>query len=628
VSFSWKRWAGAACGVALATLAGSRVAHASIDAKSKTIIERYIAVTGGARAWEQDSTMHMHAHLKAFGLEGTVDRWSARPDRSVTSTRIGPLSLSEGTSGGKAWRIDQNGKLQWLDGTELADALSENYLDQEMWAMAGQGGGKIAYLRRQGSGSAAVDVLQVTSPKGKASELSFAVDSGYLVKMLQVRDAQTAETTLSDYTDMAGRQRAMRSLSQVQGMTANDVDVTTDSLSASVAVDAPLFLPPEGTAKDYRFLGATQSAVVPMRYAERHVWLKVSVNGEPAQDFLLDTGASVTVLDSAYAAKLGLVTHGSLQGTGAGSSGQFAFTSVNTIHVAGQKDSGIELTSQHVVVAPLSKYLKSYFWRDTPGVLGYDFLSRFVNAIDYENQTLTFTDPEVFHYAGKGQAIPISFSDGVPVVHAKVDGVEGDFRLDVGSGSSVDLHTPFVEKNGFRSKVKKTVDAPGAGFGGSFEMEMARLSSFEVGGYVIADPIVGLTRTQTGTFSGTDFAGNVGNRILDRFHVTFDYTHKVVYLEPDARFATRDDFGQFGAQIMMQDDQIVVGYVAEGTPAATSGLQVGDVVNKINGKPAAELTMDDIFPLLEDSPAGTEITLNISRNGAPRDVKVKLVPNL
>src|SRR5207244_4142226 len=125
------------------------------------------------------------------------------------------------------------------------------------------------------------------------------------------------------------------SLAQVQGMPANDVAITVDSLRAGVVVDGPLFLPPQGMAKDFRFLGSSKSAVVPMRYAERHVWLKVSVNGEPAQDFLLDTGASVTVLDSAYAAKLGLVSRGSLQGTGAGSSGQFAFTSVNTIHVEG-----------------------------------------------------------------------------------------------------------------------------------------------------------------------------------------------------------------------------------------------------------------------------------------------------
>jgi aspartyl protease/PDZ domain-containing protein len=627
VSSSWKRWAGAASWLVLALLTGSR-ADAAIDAKSKTVIDRYLKVTGGASAWQRDSTMHAHFHVKAFGLEGTVDRWVARPDRSVTSTRLGPLSLSEGTSDGKAWRIDQNGKMQWLDGTELTDALAGNYVDQELWAASNQGGGTIRFLRREGTGSAAVDVLQVAPPQGKPRELSFAVDTSYLVKTLQTSDAQTVVTTLSQYDDLGGRKRAMQSLAQVQGMPANDVTITADSLRAGVVVDGPLFLPPAGMAKDYRFLGSGKSAVVPMRYAERHVWLKVSVNGEPAQDFLLDTGASVTVLDSAYAAKLGLVTHGSLQGTGAGSSGQFAFTSVNTIHVEGAAGSGIELTSQHVVVAPLSKYLKSYFWRDTPGVLGYDFLSRFVNDIDYEKQTLTFSDPEGFQYTGKGQAIPISFSEGVPVVHAKVDGVEGDFRLDVGSGSSVDLHTPFVEKNGFRSKAKKTIEAPGAGFGGTFEMDMARLSSFQVGSYVIADPIVGLTRTQTGTFSGTDFAGNVGNRILDRFHCTFDYTRKVVYLEPDGRFGKRDDFGQFGAQMMMQGDQIVVGYVAAGTPAATSGLEVGDVVNSINGKDSAGLSIDDIFPLLEDSPPGTEITLNVSRHGESRIITVRMAPTL
>ena len=67
-------------------------------------------------------------------------------------------------------------------------------------------------------------------------------------------------------------------------------------------------------------------------------------------------------------------------------------------------------------------------------------------------------------------------------------------------------------------------------------------ASFAIGSYVIADPLVGLTRTQTGTFSGQDFAGNVGNRILDQFRLTLDYTKKMVYFEPNTRFGLRDQF--------------------------------------------------------------------------------------
>ncbi|HKA25654.1 MAG TPA: PDZ domain-containing protein, partial [Candidatus Eisenbacteria bacterium] len=100
------------------------------------------------------------------------------------------------------------------------------------------------------------------------------------------------------------------------------------------------------------------------------------------------------------------------------------------------------------------------------------------------------------------------------------------------------------------------------------------------------------------------------------------------YLEPNGRFGKRDEFGQFGAQIMMDGDRIVVGYVAAGTPAAASGLQEGDVVSEINGRDAASLSIDDIFPLLEDSPAGTEITLRVSRAGSSHDVKVKMAPTL
>jgi hypothetical protein len=608
-------------------LAGS--ADASVDLKAQAVLDHYRLATGGTTAWERDSTVHARLHIKAFGLAGSVDRWTARPDRSLTATRIGTLSLSEGTIGGRAWRIDQNGKLQWLDGPELSDALGASYLDQEMWLAPDQGGGAIRHVGRETAGGTTYDVLEVTPPKGKPKRLSFDAASGLLIKIRQPGDAQTIETTLSDYVDLSGRKRAQHTVSGVVGTPSNDVDAVLDSLRAPVAVDAALFQPPTAVTKDFRFLGSGSSATIPMRYSERHVWLKVSINGSPPEDFLLDTGASVTVIDSAYAAKLGLVSQGSMQGSGAGSEGHFAFSRVQTLRVEGKAGEGVELSSQNVVVAPLSPYLAAYFWRDTPGVLGYDFLSRFVTAVDYEGQTLTITDPEHFQYEGKGKAIPMSLSNGVPVVHGSLDGhYDGDFRLDVGSGSSVDLHTPFVERYGLQKKITKKVETQGAGFGGSIAIDMTRMSRFVMGPYVIEDPIVGLSRATSGAFTSKDFAGNVGNRILDRFRCTFDYSRKTVYLEPNRRFGDRDGFGKFGAQLLRDGDRVTVGYVQAGSPAARAGLVAGDVLRTIGDQPAAGFSIDDLFQLTEGSPDGFELTLGVERGGKPRDVRVKLEPML
>ena len=612
-----KRWIAAAA-TGLLWLCGS--ADASIDRKSAAVLERYQRATGGAAAWERDSTVHARLHLKAFGMSGSVDRWTARPDRSLTATRIGTLSLSEGTAGGRAWRIDQNGKLQWLDGPELADALGAAYLDQEMWLAPGQGGGAVRYVGRE----AGYDVLDVTPPKGKPKRLSFDASTGLLVKIRQPGDSQTIETTLSEYAEISGRRRPLRTVSRIEGAPANDVDAELDSLRAPVEVEASMFLPPRAVTKDFRFLGGGSSATVPMRYSERHVWVKVSVNGSEPQDFLLDTGASVTVIDSAFAAKLGLPLQGSMQGSGAGSEGRFSFSHLQTLRVENDKQ-GVELSGQNVVVAGLSSYLAAYFWRDTPGILGYDFLSRFVTTVDYEAETLTIADPESFVYAGKGKAIPMSLSNGVPVVQGKLDGeYQGGFRLDVGSGSSVDLHTSFVEKNELDKRTAKKVETQGAGFGGAIAIDMTRMKTFEIGPYVIADPLVGLSRATSGAFASKDFAGNVGNRVLDRFRATLDYSRKTVWLEPNRRFGDREPFGKFGAQLLRDGDRVIIGFVQDGTPAARAGIVRGDVLVSVDGREAAKESVDDLSSKLENAPDGTELKLRLEREGSARDVKVKL----
>ena len=612
---TWARWT-----AALAALLVVGTADASIDRKSVAVLERYQKVTGGAAAWSRDSTVHARMHLQAFGMTGSVDRWVARPDRSLTATRIGTLSLSEGTSGGRAWRIDQNGKLQWLDGPELADALGAVYLDQEMFLAPDQGGGAVRYLAREG----AYDVLEITPPKGKPKRLSFDTQTGLLMKVRQPGDSQTIETTLSEYMEISGRQRAQRTVSRVEGTPANDVEATLDSVRASVEVEASMFLPPTAVSKDFRFLGGGSSVTVPMRYSERHVWVKVSVNGAPAEDFLLDTGASVTVIDSAFAAKLGLASQGSMQGSGAGSEGRFSFSSLKTLRVENDKQ-GVELSGQNVVVAALSPYLAAYFWRDTPGILGYDFLSRFVTTVDYEGQTLTIADPQSFTYPGKGTAIPMSLSNGVPVVHGKLDDqYEGDFRLDVGSGSSVDLHTSYVEKYDLDRKITKKVETQGAGFGGSIAIAMGRMKTFAIGPYVVADPLVGLSRATSGAFASKDFAGNVGNRILDRFRTTLDYSRKTVYLEPNRRFGDREPFGKFGAQLLRDGDRVIIGYVQDGTPAARAGIVRGDVLVSVDGRAAAKESVDGLSQRLEDAPDGTELKLKLERGGKAREIRVKL----
>lgn len=620
----WSVWLALSSASVPATPA--RAAAAEPRAEVRTVIERYLKATGGRAAWEADSTVREVAKISAFGLEGQAERWTARPDRSATRTRIGPLELREGTIGGRAWRLDHNGKLQWLDGRELDEARSSAWFDHEMWCAADQGGGQVRFVGEERDSTGRLLHLEVIPPVGKPRQLYFDSKSGLLVKMTQRNDAQGFRSELLDYQKIAGRLRARLARTHVDGAQANDVSAELDTVQVGVAVDSSLFLPPRDQARDFRFLDGGATALVPMRYGERHVWVKAALNGNPPADFLLDTGASVTVIDSAYADRIGLVTQGELAGTGAGARGRFTFSNVGLLRVDGEGEQGVAIEKQQVVVASLNPFLAPVFWRETAGVLGYDFISRFVMTIDYEKQTLRLDDPSSFVYRGKGTSVPVIFSGGIPVIHGKLDGrYEGDFRVDVGSGSSLDLHTPFVRENGLAKKMGKTLVDEVGGFGGAFSRTVARGKNFSIGPYAIRDPLVGLSETTTGAMASEDYAGNIGNRILDRFRVTFDYSRKQLYLEPTKRLAAREPYSKLGAQFNRQSDRVVVGSVIPESPASRAGIEEGDTVRTIGGRPVTDYTVDELSRLFEEGPDGSLVAIELKKPaGLRRLVQIRL----
>ena len=59
------------------------------------------------------------------------------------------------------------------------------------------------------------------------------------------------------------------------------------------------------------------------------------------------------------------------------------------------------------------------------GILGYDFIRRFVVAIDFVKQELRLYDARSFKYDGPGESIPVTFSGNHPHVDAEVRLADG-----------------------------------------------------------------------------------------------------------------------------------------------------------------------------------------------------------
>ncbi len=314
-----------------------------------------------------------------------------------------------------------------------------------------------------------------------------------------------------------------------------------------------------------------------------------------------------------------------MQAAGAGAAGGASFATLDSLRVLGADGDGVALAGVKAAVLDVNPSFEPLFWRRMAGVIGYDVIGRFVVTIDYDRQVIVLHDPATWRYTGTEVPLPMVMNGTVPAVHAAFDGDdEGLFRLDVGSGSTVDVHSPFVRAHDLSARLAHPYEVDGVGFGGTFSSTMGRLSRMRIGPYEWDDPIVVLSGATDGAFASEDFAGNIGNGVLERFTVTFDYAARHVYLEPAARYDVRDHLTRAGILFTRLDGIVRVASTLPGSPGDRAGLEPWDEVRSIEGRPIAQWDLPQVTALFDDGEAGRTVALVVRRAGADRRVRVRL----
>lgn len=611
------------CAVLAVLLLAAPAPRAAITPEAKPVLERYLQVMGGQALLDARS-VHTRSTIEAFMMKGAIEAWTVRPDRSLARFEIGPIKMSMGCDGQSGWRTDPGGKVLRLDGKDLEEARGGAWFETDAYLLPDQAGGSVTYVGEESDSAGRYAVLELTPPVGRSRRAYFDLKTGLVTKFIATSDQQTAITRLGDYRRVGQRMMSFHSTTEVVGQPMNTMQMTLDSIRVNEEFPADLFAPPSDQGA-VRYLKTPGLARLPFEYQARHVWLRASVNGGPPADFIYDTGASMTVIDSAYAAKIGLRTEGLQQGQGAGATGSASFAALSSLTVAAADGDGIEVKDARVAVLSVNSVLAPYFWRDCAGVIGFDFINRFVNELDFDARLLTLHDPKTFQHAGPGTAIPIRLAGHTPVVTMTLDGgITGDFRVDVGSGSTVDLHTPFVKRHDLMTRAGRGIDVMGGGFGGTFTTRIVRMKKLEIGPYAWAEPVISLSQATVGAFTSEDYAGNIGNRLLERFKVTLDYERRQMWLEPGKLYPRRDPTSRSGIQLVRYADTVKVASVLAGSAAEKARLQAGDVVTALDGKPILELGFEGVAAILDESAEGSRHTLAVVRAGKAKKIKVRL----
>jgi hypothetical protein len=537
-------------------------------------------------------SLRITGRVQAIGLPGTFEALSAGPGNLYQSLDLGVVALTTALDRGEnAWTLDANGKTRSLDGEERREIVTESFFTSLAYletALAGTSaspsGDAVPRPLVESLAQADDGMLQVaiTPAGGRRRILAIDPETGRLVRSIDVRDIDTVMVLYGDYREVDGLTLPYR-VQQTTGDPAHDVVMEIDRIERNAVIDAGLFRMPQAAAADFQFEAGDRAENIAIEMLGAHIVASVKVNGRGPYRFFLDTGAGATCIDEKTAQEQGLESVGAIKAEGVAGSITVSYVRVDSLALG-----SLTLLSQKLVSLPLSD-LPGISALDVRGILGYDFFSRFVVRIDYANSLLSVYAQGAFQPPADVAAIPILLEGNVPSATGMVNGsLEGAFRIDTGSGSSLDLHAPFVSRHRLLETATRVARRPYAGIGGMRFSAISRLESFALGPHVIYGPIVGLSESTEGVFASSNLAGNIGGGILRRFMVTFDYEAKVMYLEPNANFADRDRFDRSGLVSMRENGVLRILRVEPDSPAWKAGLRDGDEILAVNGRAASK----------------------------------------
>jgi predicted aspartyl protease len=265
----------------------------------------------------------------------------------------------------------------------------------------------------------------------------------------------------------------------------------------------------------FRLMGGAQPLIV----------LPASVNGSDSAQFILDTGAGVTLLSTRLAARAGVRSTGTKEGAGAGGRITVQIGSVETLAVG-------RLTLRDVAVAITDEVARigSAIGASVDGTLGHSFFRHLRLVVDYAAAVLTL-DSEHADPDPAGASFRLAHpSKPLILVAAEVNGA-GAFSFAVDTGASTTVISPELARS--LGVVSRPAPAMTGG-GGMARGSIGVIRSLAIGNarsenvtVMIAEFVKSLA-----ALVGVQLDGIVGYNVLRNFRVGIDYPNTRLSLDP------------------------------------------------------------------------------------------------
>jgi len=397
------------------------------------------------------------------------------------------------------------------------------------------------------------------------------------------------------------------------------------SLTLSVRANDDKLAVPDKDKYGFYITGNRHWARIPFQLHSNLIIVQVRVNDSDTLHFILDTGVSHTIItDPASLDRKSLRMTRKIQLNGAGEGSNLTAS----VAIDNRLSVGALRVAHHNVVILDEDILKLSEYVGTPvdGIFGYEIFANFVVNIDFQTREITLTDPKKYRYRKrKGDRYPITIHDTKVYTDALsvFDGVKSlplRVILDTGAG-----HALLLDRSRSRAMMpipEKSIRAQlGRGLNGVINGSMGRIEKIKFGRYELDNVLASFPDSASFGMKLIDMPerqGNVGCELLRRFNVTFNYRDRYVVLKPNKR-AMREQFehDMSGMELRARGEhyrKYFVDNVTAGSPAHLAGLQEGDELMFVNNTSTGELTISDIYKVLQKG-EGRVVTILVRREG-------------
>lgn len=289
---------------------------------------------------------------------------------------------------------------------------------------------------------------------------------------------------------------------------------------------------------------------LPFEFSGGEILVSARVNNQQEAKFILDTGASQTVIDKSLAQSLGPTTIRTFSVTAGNRAMPLSYATLNKLQLG-----DLSIDNVATLITDLSS-LGATIGQKPAGLIGANVLKRFLLTIDFQDKKITLSDPLNVSVPDKAIVVPSSpvFASTALVVRGNLDGEELNFLVDTGASFN---NLPYGLARKFQKDAVPVGQLEGLD-GNKTTIGAIKFKSLQLEEFVLKNPVFAIQPERangggSGLFSAKDI-GILGNPVWSKCKLTIDYRNDRLLVEPKVDSQTFDSY-------LQELDEVQQGYL-------------------------------------------------------------------